>query len=200
MVEFRPVHPSDFTVARGEYVDEHPDVAHFLTPYSAAAIRKRSAQAFLTDNERAGFLLFPDGEIANLFSSDPGRGEEGLVEAIVRGGDRVEFFDEMHLWKLYGAYGFVEVDRYPFDDALMIADFPEYDFEKHGRPEYVIAHRNAEAYVRAKREEAYARGHALKREGNEAIAEAIKWTEKLRDLIGPARDTRTAQQRLTEGW
>lgn len=122
------------------------DRQHFLTPFTPAQIRADKARPFLFRSIRsgaAGVLLKADGEIANLFNAGlpSGWGEALLREVVALGGNRVEYFDEPHLAALYRRHGFIEKERYPFDIELIRQDFPDFDPEKYGTPDYVIARR-----------------------------------------------------------
>lgn len=119
---------------------------HFLTPYTPAQIREDKSRPYLLTGHgetAAGFLLKADGEIANLFNAglEPGWGAVLLDQAIDKGGRRVEYFDTPALSELYGSRGFRETARYPFDLDLIRQDFPDFDPEVSGTPEYVIAER-----------------------------------------------------------
>lgn len=196
---FDEVTPEEFVRARQKFVEDSPAFAHYLTPYDVSMIRRASGTTFLSTHRNTGFILFYDGEIANLFSRSH-RGEEGLQYAVHLGGERSEWFDEPHLNDLYARNGFREVYRIPFDDGTILLDFPSYDFEKNGRPDYIVAHRDPARYVREKKIDAYARSHEYNRKRREALAEGQQWEERLRALIGPHRDPRTPQERLDEGW
>lgn len=139
----RRVSPEGFVRYRN-LVDR--DRQHFLTQYTPDQIRGMKALPMLltspTRDGGAGYLLMPDGEIANLFSTIPGWGEVMLDDAIRKGGLRVEYFDTPALKALYLRHGFYEVERYPFDGKIFYADFPWADARVVGRPDYVIARRS----------------------------------------------------------
>lgn len=124
-----------------------PSRQHFLTPFTPDQIRELGTPYLMTGLRKnaAGFLLKHDGEIANLFSADMERGvgRHMLKEAIRLGGNRVEYFHEPRLTELYYLEGFREVERYPFDLGLIQQDFPDYDPEVSGTPDYIIARRTA---------------------------------------------------------
>lgn len=115
------------------------DRQFYLTPFNPENIREMDARPWLltspTRDGGAGYLLKPDGEIANLFSTIPGWGDVMLDDALRKGGDRVEYFDTPALKALYMRHGLYESERYPFDPALAPDNMPA----DAGRPDYVIA-------------------------------------------------------------
>jgi len=138
IVTYLPVSGERFSTARAMVAQERQ---HFLTPFTAEQIEKGGMRAFLSDDGKVGFILKPDGEIANLFnvSGQRGAGALAMNEAIRLGGRRVEYFDTPKLRKLYERLGFKETERFPFDLDIIRKDFPDYDPAKLGRPDYVVA-------------------------------------------------------------
>jgi hypothetical protein len=138
----RVVSPEGFAFYRAQVPEKY---AHFITPYPVETIRDAGVPYLVTgEGGAAGFLLKHDGEIANLFAVGEGTHGWGawvLDKAIRLGGNHVAYFDTPFLEELYRGRGFVEDLRFRFDLDLIHQDFPDFDPDVSGTPDYVIARR-----------------------------------------------------------
>ena len=87
----------------------------FLSSYTPAEMKEMGVKTFLTKNKRGGAALKGD-EIINVFSLEKGEGKKALLEAIARGGRRLDCFDKLPgqshgLPEYYSKFGFKEVRR-----------------------------------------------------------------------------------------
>lgn len=90
--------------------EKRPLIKEMTTKYTPEEIK--DFKKYLSPDEKSGFMLKPDGEITALFSSEKGRGEALVQEAIKQGGTKLDAFDG-YLPKLYEKYGFKEYKREP---------------------------------------------------------------------------------------
>lgn len=88
-----------------------PERQGYLSQTSSKEITRSGYCVFLSTSGRSGFMLTPEGEIQNLFSTEHA-GAAGLEQAIREGGTRLDCFDGF-LPQFYGRFGFREVRREP---------------------------------------------------------------------------------------
>jgi hypothetical protein len=88
-----------------------PERQGYLSQTSSEEIASSGYRGFLSTSGRSGFMLTPEGEIQNLFSTEHA-GAAALEEAIREGGTRLDCFDGF-LPRFYERFGFREVRREP---------------------------------------------------------------------------------------
>lgn len=88
-----------------------PERQGYLSQTSSEEIARSGYCAFLSTSGRTGFMLTPEGEIQNLFSTEHA-GVAALEQAIREGGTRLDCFDGF-LPLFYERFGFREVRREP---------------------------------------------------------------------------------------
>lgn len=86
-----------------------PEQQGYLSQTSSEEIASSGYSAFLSTSGRSGFMLTPEGEIQNLFSTEHA-GAAALEQAIREGGTRLDCFDGF-LPQFYERFGFREVRR-----------------------------------------------------------------------------------------
>jgi len=111
-IEIIDVDPSEFEAVKS-HVPE--GLKPFLSSYTPAEMKSMGVKTFLTKNKLAGAALNGD-EIINVFSLSAGEGKKALLEAITRGGRRLDCFDKLPgqdhgLPEYYAKFGFKEVRR-----------------------------------------------------------------------------------------
>lgn len=77
-------------------------------------VAERGASYFVTSDgvEYAGFVIRPDGDLTNVFSTARGMGAAIVERAIEHGAETLDCFDG-YLPSLYARHGFVEYAREP---------------------------------------------------------------------------------------
>lgn len=129
----RSVPPEDFHKAIKDAEKANPNIKPFVTDYEPWDLI--NFKTMLTPDAKSGVVIKPDGEIANVFSSVPGRGSDLVDRAKLEGGNKLDHFDQPRLNELYGEKGFKETDRLQFSDEFAPKDW---DYEKLGRPDVVM--------------------------------------------------------------
>ena len=88
-----------------------PERQGYLSQTSSEEIARSGESVFLSTSGRSGFMLTPEGEIRNLFSTEHA-GAAALEQAIREGGTRLDCFAGF-LPQFYERFGFREVRREP---------------------------------------------------------------------------------------
>lgn len=100
---------------------------------------------YLLDDGKAGFAITPDGTLISVFKS-PDSKIKGAIDAMIpiavqEGATRLEAFDGF-LTEAYGRNGFVETERYEWDENFK----PENWREEDGTPDLVVMEFDNEQY------------------------------------------------------
>jgi hypothetical protein len=106
----------------------------FVTPIPKEEYIQRNADLYLAANKRSGYAII-DGDLVSVFSL-PGEhsGKHIIASAIKNGAKTLDCFDG-YLPKLYGNFGFVEYQRYKWDNQYA----PEgWDYKKYGKPDVIF--------------------------------------------------------------
>ena len=120
-------------VSRAKQANEHGAYVDASTPEDLS-----NKRLFVYSGGAAGFAIEQDGNITNVFKNPnltdkKGVGTEMVLQAIDKGGDRLDNFDGF-LTELYGTLGFIPQAKMEFNPEYA----PEnWDFERDGQP-YVV--------------------------------------------------------------
>ena len=146
--EFSQVEPEDFVASRARAahrlikihdpnsgkVNSLVRAEFFLTPESAADLRRFDTKTFLNRRHDAGFAIAFDGKLRNLFATcGKGDGIRAAVQAIALGAVHLSAFGEW-LVGFYSRLGWIEVDRVAFDPTCAPERWP---YELIGTPAVV---------------------------------------------------------------
>lgn len=103
---------SQFSDAISQAIKERPMIKDFISDYSPEDFDK--FKTFLSGDKKSGFAIKPDGDLINVFSSDKGRGDAIMLDAINQKPKTLDAYDvKDKLPELYGKYGFNEIKREP---------------------------------------------------------------------------------------
>lgn len=133
-VKYRSAKPDSFITA----LDTHLQKKYkpFVTPYTADEYTEMGARCFCSPSGKSGYALKPDGDIISVFSAEgSGEGFAGMLDAIARGGTKLDCFDGWLAQEFYPRFGFVEYDRWPWDDQYKPKDW---DYEEFNRPDVIL--------------------------------------------------------------
>lgn len=128
-----------------------PGKREFVTHYPPEVMAEKAARGdrFFLNENGAGYIIDHEGDLQAVFNASDvrGMGRAALEEAIANGAVKLDAFDVpkeiagVNLPEYYGQFGFVEVDRMPWNDAYA----PQgWDYEKYGRPDIVFMRRMVE--------------------------------------------------------
>ena len=113
----------------------------FLTPYTPKELKRKGAQTFQLDGYSIGYALIPteDGEIDITSVHNNEDGVRNIADVLLdsakkNGGTQLDHFDGK-LSDIYSRNGFVEYERWPFDDRYAPEDW---DYDTYGRPDVVF--------------------------------------------------------------
>lgn len=108
--------------------------AVFLTDYTANQYDEMGAVCYLSDDQKSGYAIKPDGDLISVFSL-PGahQGIHAVKNAIANGAIKLDCIGEF-LATLYSKFGFVEYKRQPWDDAYAPQDW---NYDAYGRPDII---------------------------------------------------------------
>ena len=124
---------SKFAHARDKNVK--PKYRPFVHPYTPKAYKEMGAKCYLSFTGKTGYALKPDGDIISIFSSE-GKGDKAVLSAIARGGTKLDCYAGK-LVKFYSLLGFVEYERWDWDDQYKPDNW---DYEEFNRPDVVLMH------------------------------------------------------------
>jgi hypothetical protein len=115
------------------------DKLFYLTEYSVAEYKELAGtRLYLTDCQRAGYAISGDGELMSVFALAGSRlGGVVLAHAVENSNLAWHLYcydREGFLPRLYNSFGFVEVERAPFDPQYAPAGW---DILRDGTPDYV---------------------------------------------------------------
>jgi len=120
-----------------------------VNPFSAAVyvydetddVQYSDMRLFLTEDKKAGFAIKPDGDIVSVFNggTERGLGHNMIELAVQEGGTKLDNFDT-ELSEIYGANGFVVVDRQPWNEEYAPPDWDKEVFKDYnnGEPDVVF--------------------------------------------------------------
>ena len=119
------------------------DKIEFFTPYTVDDLKRNGVTTYKLHGFSIGYALVPMGggkvDIISVFNNEPevrGIIDDLLDSAIRHGGNCLDHYDTK-LSDLYQRNGFVEDERYKWDDAYM---HPKWDKSKWGEPDVVVRH------------------------------------------------------------
>lgn len=118
-------------------INKHLDSQYksFVTVYSAQEYDEMGARCHVSSTGQSGYAIKSDGDIISVFSkSGSGEGKHALVSAIVNGGSKLDCFDGF-LPQFYTQYGFVEYERWNWDDQYSP---PGWNKERFNSPDVVL--------------------------------------------------------------
>lgn len=123
------VAPKEFIARR----DQLPlSLLAFLTKYKSSDYKKMRTRLYLSEDNRCGFGLNPDGGLISVFSLEKERGPALVKEALARGAKFLSCVGEK-LRELYGDAGFRVMKEEPWNENCA----PEYwDYDRFGTPNY----------------------------------------------------------------
>jgi hypothetical protein len=101
----------------------------------------QNMKLFMSESGKSGFAVKPDGDIVSVFSMEKGSGRSVIEAAIAAGGKKLDAFDTI-LPEFYGAHGFVEAARTPWNEeqAQYMEDWDKETFKEfnNGEPDVVM--------------------------------------------------------------
>jgi len=119
---------SKFVRMRDKYLSKK--YAAFVTTYTAAEYEEMGAKAYLSASGKSGFVLKLDGDIISVFSaSSSGEGYGAMLEAIRRGGTKLDCFDGFLADEFYPDFGFEEYKALTWDDKYAPAGWDKGKFD-----------------------------------------------------------------------
>ncbi len=128
-----------FKAVEGVRASDNPMFRANITQYSPEDYTK--FKTYLSPDGKSGYAIKPDGELISVFSTEKGRGELILDDAVERGAQKLDAFDiNGKLPKLYSKY-FDETERFKFDPKQAPADW---DAAALGQPDVVMMKLNPE--------------------------------------------------------
>jgi len=132
--ECKKVSASKFADALHKNVD--PKFKAYVTMYSAEEYGKMNAKTFLSKDGLSGFAVKPDGDIISVFSAvhGEGRGRYMIELAIAKGGTKLDCFEPLNK-KVYEKYGFLETERFKWDDQYAPKDW---NYKRDNHPDVVM--------------------------------------------------------------
>jgi len=107
-----PATSTEFNEAKKQVPD---DRKVFLSTYTEDELKQNGIKLFLSENKKSGYGLKGD-EIINVFSVEKGAGEKVMLDAIKKGGLKLDCFDKRPdqargLPDYYAKFGFKEYKR-----------------------------------------------------------------------------------------
>ena len=112
-----------------------PKYRPFVHPYTPKEYKEMGVKCYLSFTGKTGYALKPDGDIISIFSSE-GKGDRAVLSAIARGGTKLDCYAGK-LVKFYSLLGFVEYERWDWDDQYKPDNW---DYEEFNRPDVVLMH------------------------------------------------------------
>lgn len=110
-----------FKAVESVRASDNPMFRANITQYSPEDYAK--FKTYLSPDGKSGYAIKPDGELISVFSTEKGRGELILDDAVERGAQKLDAFDiNGKLPKLYSKY-FDETERFKFDPKQAPADW-----------------------------------------------------------------------------
>ncbi len=106
----QPVDHNEFHSAINNVIQQSPRMKENLTVHPMEFYKE--SKTFLSPDKKSGFAISPSGELTNVFSTEKGRGNHIVSQAIKEGAKHLDAF-EGHLTDLYGRHGFKEYHRKP---------------------------------------------------------------------------------------
>lgn len=105
---YQPVHHQVFHGALSDAFATRQHIKDSVHQYSPEEYS--SMKNFLHADGKSGFAVKPDGDLVSVFSTEKGRGNDLVRQALTHGATKLDAFDG-YLPKLYANHGFQEVGR-----------------------------------------------------------------------------------------
>lgn len=128
-LKFREIVPEEFIARR----DQLPlSLRAFLTPYKKENYAEMETKLYLSEDNRCGFGLNPDGGLISVFSLEKEKGPLLVQEVLSRGAKYLSCLGEK-LQELYREGGFIVTKQEDWNEDYA----PEHrDYERFGTPNY----------------------------------------------------------------